>query len=213
MIKQIIVAGIMLGMMSIQSMAGTKVNIDLEIAGPKAPKRAQIVLELEDEKAPKTVANFLSYVKSGYYKGTIFHRVINGFMIQGGGLDESLSAKKGNAPIKNEASNGLPNVTGSVAMARTSVIDSATSQFFINVADNSFLNHKDKSPRGYGYAVFAKVIEGMDVVNQIKAIPTHSKKGYRDVPVHTVKILNTWVQDDASDKGQEKVTQQSEQGR
>lgn len=147
-----------------------------------------ITLELNAEKAPKTVANFLNYVSEGYYVGTIFHRVINGFMIQGGGLNEDMSNKPNNAPIENEADNGLANEIGTVAMARTSDPHSATSQFFINVANNSFLNYSAKTAQGWGYAVFGKVIEGMDVVNQIKESATGNHQGYQDVPQKIIKI-------------------------
>src|SRR5574342_1001738 len=125
-------------------------------------------VELDAGNAPITTRNFLDYVNDGHFDGLIFHRVIPGFMIQGGGFDSGMSQKKTKAPIKNEAANGLKNVTGSIAMARTNVVDSATSQFFINVKDNDFLDHKNTSPDGYGYAVFGQVIEGMDVVHSIE---------------------------------------------
>ena len=147
-----------------------------------------IKIELWADKAPLTVKNFLSYVADGFYNGTIFHRVINGFMIQGGGLDEKLKPKKTNPPIKNEASAELKNELGTVAMARTNMVDSATSQFFINVADNGFLDHKDKTPAGFGYAVFGKVIEGMDVVDKIKGVKTGSRGPHQDVPLQPVYI-------------------------
>ncbi|RDE25288.1 peptidyl-prolyl cis-trans isomerase [Motiliproteus coralliicola] len=147
-----------------------------------------IVIELNPEKAPKSVANFSAYVKSGYYDGVIFHRVINGFMIQGGGFTPSMSRKPTQAPIENEADNGLSNVTGSVALARTGDPHSATAQFFINVNDNVFLDHQSKTNQGWGYAVFGKVVEGMGVVNQIKQVSTTSKWGYRDVPAEPIVI-------------------------
>jgi peptidyl-prolyl cis-trans isomerase B (cyclophilin B) len=131
-----------------------------------------IVVELNSEKAPKTVANFLEYVKSGQYSGTIFHRVISGFMIQGGGMAKDMSEKPTRAPIRNEADNGLKNEAGTIAMARTNDPHSATAQFFINVADNQFLNHSSKDERGWGYAVFGKVTKGMDVVEKISKSPT-----------------------------------------
>ncbi|MCB1615291.1 MAG: peptidylprolyl isomerase, partial [Pseudomonadales bacterium] len=131
-----------------------------------------ITLELNAEKAPVTVANFLEYAKSGFYDGTIFHRVIDGFMIQGGGMNEDMSQKATRAPIKNEANNGLTNDNGTIAMARTMDPHSATAQFFINVKDNSFLNFRSESPDGWGYAVFGKVSDGMDVVNKIKGVNT-----------------------------------------
>jgi len=147
-----------------------------------------ITLELDQDKAPKTVANFLSYVAKGHYNNTIFHRVIPGFMVQGGGMEPGMLEKKGDAPINNEANNGLKNVTYSVAMARTGDPHSATAQFFINVADNGFLNHTAPSQQGWGYAVFGKVVAGTEVVDKIKAVKT-SRKGYHDdVPVVDVVI-------------------------
>ena len=134
----------------------------------------EITVELDDEKAPLSVANFLAYVDSGHYNGTIFHRVIKDFMIQGGNFTADMAPKQTGAPIKNEAGNGLRNLRGTIAMARTGVVDSATSQFFINLKDNGFLDHKDTSIRGYGYAVFGKVIEGMEVVDKIGTSPTHT---------------------------------------
>jgi peptidyl-prolyl cis-trans isomerase B (cyclophilin B) len=148
-----------------------------------------IVLELNPEKAPATVANFLQYVKDGFYNGTIFHRVINGFMIQGGGMDAQMNQKSTRSPIKNEADNGLTNDAYTIAMARTAVPDSATAQFFINVADNKNLNHTGKNPAGWGYAVFGKVVQGKDVVDKIKAVPTTSQGFHADVPVEPVTII------------------------
>lgn len=147
-----------------------------------------ITLELDAEKAPITVKNFLDYVEAGHYDGTIFHRVISNFMIQGGGMDAQMKEKKTRGQIKNEADNGLTNLRGTVAMARTQVVDSATAQFFINLKDNSFLNHRDKSSAGYGYAVFGKVIDGMDVVEKIKGVATGRKNGHDDVPLSPVTI-------------------------
>lgn len=147
-----------------------------------------IELELNSEKAPVTVENFLKYVDKKHYDGTIFHRVIKTFMIQGGGYKEDMSEKPTDKPIKNEAANGLTNDRGTIAMARTSVPDSATAQFFINVVDNPFLNYKSPDPRGIGYAVFGKVTAGMDVVDKIKAVPTGFKKGMDDVPETAVLI-------------------------
>jgi peptidyl-prolyl cis-trans isomerase B (cyclophilin B) len=152
-----------------------------------------ITLELYPDKAPDTVANFLQYVKDGFYNGTIFHRVIPTFMIQGGGFDAQMSQKPTRAPIKNEADNGLTNDAYTVAMARTMIPDSATAQFFINVADNKFLNHTAKTPQGWGYAVFGKVIKGQDVVDKIKAVPTTTSKGMQDVPVAAVTINKATV--------------------
>ena len=147
-----------------------------------------ITLELNAEKAPITVANFLQYVESGHYDGVIFHRVIDGFMVQGGGFDANMKQKKTKGEIKNEADNGLGNDNYTVAMARTSVPDSASSQFFINIADNDFLNHTAPTSSGWGYCVFGKVVEGMDIVDKIKAVKTTSKSGHRDVPVEPVII-------------------------
>ena len=148
-----------------------------------------ITVELFEKEAPVTVANFLAYVDDNFYAGTIFHRVIKGFMIQGGGLDENLRNVPGRAPIKNEAGNGLSNKVGTIAMARTAVVDSATSQFFINTAPNSVLDHQDETPRGFGYCVFGQVVEGMDVVRAIEAIPTTSMRGYDDVPSAPITIF------------------------
>ena len=145
-------------------------------------------LELNAEKAPVTVANFLQYVESGFYENVIFHRVIDGFMIQGGGFDLNMKQKATKAEIKNEANNGLANDKYTIAMARTSVPDSASSQFFINAADNDFLNHTAPTSTGWGYCVFGKVVEGMDVVDKIIKVKTTSKAGHRDVPVEPVII-------------------------
>ena len=147
-----------------------------------------IAVELFAKEAPKAVANFLAYVKAGHYSGTVFHRVISGFMIQGGGFKPGMSQKDANANVDNEADNGLRNEIGTLAMARTSDPHSASAQFFINVADNVFLNHSDKSARGWGYAVFGKVTDGMDVVRKIEATPTGQKSGFGDVPVEDVII-------------------------
>jgi len=143
-----------------------------------------IKIELWPAKAPETVKNFLQYVDEGFYDGTIFHRVINNFMIQGGGFTQDMRQKPTHAPIRNEAAAELKNDRGTIAMARTGVVDSATAQFFINVVDNMSLNHRDNSSAGFGYAVFGKVIDGMDVVDQIKTVAT----SYQDVPVKTVVI-------------------------
>ena len=152
-----------------------------------------IVLELDAEKAPLTVANFLEYVESGFYNGVIFHRVIDDFMIQGGGMEPGLKQKPSNEPIQNEAENGLTNDAYTVAMARTSSPHSASSQFFINVADNDFLNHTAPSGQGWGYCVFGRVVEGKDVVDKIKAVETGSKGGHQDVPVEDVVIISAEV--------------------
>lgn len=147
-----------------------------------------IVLELDFDKAPKTSENFLAYAKDGFYDGTIFHRVINGFMVQGGGFDKDMNQKKTKAPIDNEADNGLKNDCYTVAMARTMDPHSATAQFFINVKDNNFLNHTGKNSQGWGYAVFGKVTAGTEVVDKIKAVKTGSKGMHQDVPVEAVII-------------------------
>ena len=154
-----------------------------------------LTLELDAEKAPITVENFLAYVSSGHYDDTIFHRVIDGFMIQGGGFSADMKQKKTNAPIKNEADNGLQNKRGTVAMARTQVVDSATSQFFINVADNSFLDHKGKDAASYGYAVFGKVVEGEETVDAIRKVATGTKGFHQDVPKEPVVINSARVKE------------------
>ncbi len=147
-----------------------------------------ITLELDAEKAPKSVANFLAYVNKGHYNGTIFHRVIPGFMVQGGGMEPGMKQKDCDAPIENEANNGLKNANYTVAMARTGDPHSATAQFFINIADNGFLNHTAPSSQGWGYAVFGKVIAGTDVVDKIKAVKTGRKGFHDDVPKDDVVI-------------------------
>jgi cyclophilin family peptidyl-prolyl cis-trans isomerase len=147
-----------------------------------------IVIQLDKEKAPISVDNFVKYVEAGAYNGTIFHRVIDGFMVQGGGFTKDMQQKPTQAPIKNEANNGLKNDNYTVAMARTGVRDSATSQFFINVKDNAFLNYSGESPQGWGYAVFGKVVEGQDVVDKIKKVPTGNKGMYQNVPNEPVVI-------------------------
>lgn len=147
-----------------------------------------IVIELYPDKAPITVKNFLDYVDSGHYAGTVFHRVIPGFMIQGGGMNDELVPKPPKAPIKNEADNGLKNERGTIAMARTGVVDSATCQFFINTVDNGFLDFKNSTPQGYGYAVFGKVVEGLDVVDAVSSVKTGTVKGFRDAPIKPVHI-------------------------
>ena len=154
-----------------------------------------ITVELNQDKAPKTVENFLGYVKSGFYDGTIFHRVISGFMIQGGGMDKDMKTKATNSSIENEASNGLSNLDGSIAMARTSDPHSATAQFFINTEDNPGLDFQSETEQGWGYCVFGEVIDGMEVVTKIDDVPTTSRNGHQDVPeeviqIETVKILD-----------------------
>lgn len=152
----------------------------------------KVKIELFEKLAPISVKNFIEYTESGHYNGTIFHRVIAGFMIQGGGFTPDFKQKPTKAPIKNEATNGLKNDRGTLAMARTGVVDSATAQFFINVVDNGFLNNRDTSPQGYGYAVFGKVIEGMDVVDRIAKVKT-VRKGFPDVPETDVLIKSVTV--------------------
>ncbi|MFJ4371072.1 peptidylprolyl isomerase [Pseudomonas japonica] len=147
-----------------------------------------IVLQLDSVKAPKTVENFVQYVKEGHYDGTIFHRVIKGFMIQGGGFDQNMKQKSTRASIQNEADNGLPNNKYSIAMARTQEPHSASAQFFINASDNDFLNHSGKNIQGWGYAVFGEVIEGADVVKAIEGVATGSRSGHQDVPKDDVII-------------------------
>jgi peptidyl-prolyl cis-trans isomerase B (cyclophilin B) len=155
--------------------------------------KGQITIELDSAAAPETVENFLQYVRDGFYDGTIFHRVIDGFMVQGGGLEADMRQKSTRAPVRNEANNGLRNQTGTVAMARTNVPHSATAQFFINVADNAFLDHQNQTPSGWGYCVFGRVTDGMDVVNAIKSVKTTSQGPMRDVPAETVVIESAVV--------------------
>jgi peptidyl-prolyl cis-trans isomerase B (cyclophilin B) len=158
-------------------------QVELHIAN-----RGVIVLELDEAKAPKTVANFLGYVKKGHYDRTIFHRVIPQFMIQGGGFEPGMSQKPTDAPVQNEANNGLKNQKYTVAMARTSDPHSASAQFFINTADNEFLNHKSPTAQGWGYAVFGKVVGGQDVVDKIEGVRTGNRMGHGDVPAEDVVI-------------------------
>ena len=150
--------------------------------------KGTIVLELYPDQAPDTVANFVQYAGDGFYDGTVFHRVIPKFMIQGGGFETGMTQKATRAPIKNEADNGLKNDEGTIAMARTSDPHSATAQFFINVNDNAFLNHSNPTPQGWGYAVFGKVVEGMEVVHEIEGVQTTNRGGHGDVPVEDVVI-------------------------
>lgn len=152
-----------------------------------------ITIKLDAEKAPNTVKNFLEYVNSGFYSNTIFHRVINGFMIQGGGFEPGMKQKEANAPIQNEANNGLTNDAYTIAMARTSDPHSATAQFFINVKDNGFLNFKAENSQGWGYCVFGKVIEGMEVVDEIKKVKTGNSGFHQDVPTEDVIITHAEV--------------------
>ena len=172
----------------------------ISMAAEQAPRvrlettMGNIVLELDREHAPATVDNFLAYANDGFYDGTIFHRVIGGFMIQGGGYTADLSRKETRAPIKNEADNGLKNARGSIAMARTRDPHSASAQFFINVVDNAMLDYKAPDARGWGYAVFGRVAEGMDVVDKIRVQPTGVQGGFRDVPKKTITITRAVVE-------------------
>ena len=153
-----------------------------------------ICIELDFENAPKTAANFQQYVEDGFYNGKIFHRVIDGFMIQGGGFDKDMQESETREPIENEADNGIPNATGTLAMARTQDPHSASAQFFINVNDNDFLNHSAKNMQGWGYAVFGKVVDGMDVVNAIKGVATGNQGMHQDVPKEAVIIESATVE-------------------
>jgi peptidyl-prolyl cis-trans isomerase B (cyclophilin B) len=159
-----------------------------------ATTSGDITLELNSSAAPETAQNFLNYVESGHYAGTIFHRVINGFMVQGGGMDRDMQERATNASVKNEANNGLGNDEGTVAMARTSDPHSASAQFFINVKDNDFLNHTAETQSGWGYCVFAKVVDGMDTVNTIKAVATSNRGAHQDVPTEPIEIISATVE-------------------
>ncbi len=181
------------------SLAFLLFSVSLSCAAPRVEMKTSagtMIIELNQEAAPETVKNFLTYVTEGFYDGTIFHRVIKGFMIQGGGYDGSEQRKSTHGPISNEATNGLKNIKGTIAMARTGEVNSATSQFFINLVDNSFLDHRDMTPRGFGYAVFGQVIEGMDVVDKIGRAKTFAKSNmFRDFPqtqivIDSVKLLD-----------------------
>jgi peptidyl-prolyl cis-trans isomerase B (cyclophilin B) len=180
-LRQALVA-IVAGLITAGSALAQPVRVEL------ATNRGVIVLELSADKAPKTVANFVEYVKSGHYDGTIFHRVIDGFMVQGGGFDKDMKQKPTRAPIQNEAANGLKNEFGTVAMARTPDPHSASAQFFINVKNNDFLNFKEASPQGFGYAVFGKVVTGLDVVEKITKVPTGNAGGHQNVPRDPIVI-------------------------
>ena len=159
-----------------------------------------IALELDFDKAPVSAANFLAYARDGFFDGTVFHRVINDFMIQGGGFDAEMNQKPTKSPIANEADNGLKNDVGTVAMARTNDPNSATAQFFINVKDNNFLNHTAKNPQGWGYAVFGKVVDSEDTINAIKAVATGNRGGHQDVPMENVSIESVTISDAYADK-------------
>lgn len=155
-----------------------------------------IIVELDPQRAPKTVNNFVSYVRDGFYDGTLFHRVMDGFMIQGGGFLPGMTQKPTRTPIENEAKNGLRNERGAIAMARTSDPNSATAQFFINVVDNDFLNYTAETPSGWGYCVFGKVVDGLTVVDRIKGVPTGTRAGHKNVPLSDVVIERMEVQED-----------------
>lgn len=169
--------------------SGDKVMVEMHTS------KGLITLELDAEKAPVTVANFIEYVKSGHFDGTIFHRVIPGFVIQGGGMESGMKEKPTQPPIENEADNGLKNVTGSICMARTNDPHSATSQFFINLKDNQFLDHSGKNPQGWGYAVFGQVTDGMDVVEAIAAVQTGNAGFHQDVPVEDIVVEKVTITD------------------
>ncbi|MBF6618024.1 peptidylprolyl isomerase [Pollutimonas thiosulfatoxidans] len=170
-----------------KSMSTTNPQVKLQTS------QGDILIELYADKAPKTVESFLAYVKEGFYDGTVFHRVINNFMVQGGGFDVAMKQKPTHAPVENEANNGLKNDKYTLAMARTADPHSATAQFFINVADNDFLNFTSPTPNGWGYAVFGKVVDGTDVVDQIKSVKTGNKGFHQDVPVEDVLIEKATV--------------------
>ena len=155
--------------------------------------KGTITLELDEEKAPVTVANFVEYARAGHYDGTIFHRVIDGFMIQGGGFTKDMNQKPTRDPIRNEAANGLKHARGSIAMARTSVVDSATSQFFINLVDNDFLDFRNPTPSGFGYAVFGRVADGIEIVDAIAKVKTGTRGRYENVPDETVLIRRVTI--------------------
>ncbi|MBT4262713.1 MAG: peptidyl-prolyl cis-trans isomerase [Deltaproteobacteria bacterium] len=187
-LKKLFLIFILFALSSTLSLAETKnTRVMLETS------HGNIVLSLDSEKAPQTVNNFLAYVKSGFYDSTIFHRVIRGFMIQGGGLTENMERKTPLSPIRNEADNGLKNGVGTVAMARTGDPHSATAQFFINTVDNQFLNHRGKNAQGWGYCVFGKVTEGMSVVQSIENTRTTIRNGRQDVPRTAVMIKKTII--------------------
>jgi len=177
----------------------TSFSLSANVEGGAAPQvqletnHGNIIIELNEAKAPTTVANFLSYVEDGFYDGTIFHRVIENFMVQGGGFDQDFQQKKTKAAIENEADNGLSNKRGALAMARTNDPHSATAQFFINTVDNDFLDFKGKAPSGWGYAVFGEVVEGMDVVDKIRKLKTTMRGPHQDVPAETVLIIKATV--------------------
>jgi peptidyl-prolyl cis-trans isomerase B (cyclophilin B) len=188
-IKFIVVLGALFTLVAVGANMAAAGNPKVEMETSKG----KIVIELFPEKAPETVKNFLNYVDAKFYDGTIFHRVIPNFMIQGGGFTSDMKRKSAGAPIKNEADNGLKNERGTIAMARTGDPHSATAQFFINTVNNDSLNHKSKTPQGWGYVVFGKVFAGMDVVDAISAVKTVTRGAYRDVPAETIEIRSAGV--------------------
>ena len=184
-------------LMVLLALAGAAVSAEATTRVEMKTSLGSIELALDEAKAPITVKNFVSYAKKGFYEGTIFHRVIDGFMVQGGGFTKDMEQKKTEAPIKNEAGNGLKNDKYTIAMARTMVVDSATAQFFINVKDNGFLNHRSEDPYGFGYAVFGKVTKGQDVVDKIAKVATGNHGFHQNVPTTPVVIEKVTVLDAA----------------
>jgi len=188
-IKLIVVLAAIVSLVTAGGIMAAESNPKVEMETSKG----KMVIELFPEKAPETVKNFLNYVEAKFYDGTIFHRVIANFMIQGGGFSVDMKRKSAGKPIKNEADNGLKNDRGTIAMARTGDPHSATAQFFINSVNNDFLNHKSKTQQGWGYVVFGKVISGMDVIDAISEVKTVTHGGYRDVPAETIEIRSARV--------------------
>lgn len=191
-----LIAGLLISFIPLVAVAAEPASKgDSTVTVQMQTSKGLIVLELDAAKAPDTVANFVEYAKAGFYDGTVFHRVIPGFMIQGGGFEPGMTQKAARAPIKNEADNGLKNESGTIAMARTSDPNSATAQFFINVKDNDFLNHTAPNVQGWGYAVFGKVVDGMDVVKEIESTSTTMRGGHQDVPVEDVIIEKVTIEE------------------
>jgi len=188
-IKTIVILGALVALVTAGAGMAVAANPKVEMETSKG----KMVIELFPDKAPETVKNFLNYVETQYYDGTIFHRVIPKFMIQGGGFTSDMKQKSAGAPIKNEADNGLKNDRGTIAMARTGDPHSATAQFFINSVNNDFLNHKSKTQQGWGYVVFGKVIAGMDIIDAISASKTVTRGRFRDVPAETIEIISARV--------------------
>ena len=188
-IKTIVILGALVALVTAGAGMAVAANPKVEMETSKG----KMVIELFPDKAPETVKNFLNYVETKYYDGTIFHRVIPKFMIQGGGFNSAMKQKSAGAPIKNEADNGLKNDRGTIAMARTGDPHSATAQFFINSVNNDFLNHKSKTQQGWGYVVFGKVIAGMDIIDAISASKTVTRGRFRDVPAETIEIISARV--------------------